>query len=439
MDHATTSLAPDVRRRHRLAIGIIVFLHLLPAAARPKLIGGDEPHYALMTHSIVTDRDLNLEDDYAEVKSGGVAAGAGRAGQDLDHHTREVNGRSVPIHPVGIAMLAAPLITLQHALFPGGAPDYPLIALTVCVSWIGFLAMFSLAKEQLGVHDGLLVAFTIYYCTPIWFYSRVFMTESYIATAVVTSFWYLQRNRFFAAGLLAGVAFWFKETSLLLVIPLAFHAVLSDRRRASRFLLALSLSAAAWLLKNRLLYGSLLVTFQPFQYGDVLEGLTGLMIDPRNGLLIFAPVVLVAGVGWLHSSWSSQSPLAASLVGFLLYLLLVASWTDWRGGSGYGPRLLVPAIPLAAVPLCSLLGRYEDSHVLRVLIVGAGSLGFAVNGIAATHPWSVFWNPDVISSIQERPLQYAVAGILGVLACTQLPRLVSSGRGGDRSSDPASA
>ncbi len=42
---------------------VLFLLHIFPFVGRPALIGGDEPHYALMAHSMAMDRDLELEDD----------------------------------------------------------------------------------------------------------------------------------------------------------------------------------------------------------------------------------------------------------------------------------------------------------------------------------------------------------------------------------------
>lgn len=404
-------------------ISIVVILHLIPAVGRPNLIGGDEPHYALLVHSILADRDLDLEDDYREVAGGGVAAGAKRAGESLDRHVRLVNGRSVPIHPVGVPLLATPLMGVYKLLFPDMRPDYPLILLTVCVSFAGFLAFLSLAAKRLGSHDGFLLAFVVFYCTPVWFYSRIFMTEVYVAASVVIALWLVERNKWFLAGLVGGGAIWFKEASLLLIIPFVFYCLTRDVRRGWRFVGGFALMSVAWLGKNLVVYGSLLVTFQPYQYGDVANGLAGFAVDSSHGLLIFAPIVIVAIAGWVLESRDATALSIASLAGFVLYVLLAASWTDWRGGSGYGPRLLIPVIPVAGVPLCLLLERRGRSVVLRAAMVAAGTAGFAVNGVAASDPWNAFWQPDVVASFLARPAQYLVAGVVGLLACIYLPRL----------------
>ena len=63
-----------------LWLAAIVLLHILPFVARSTLIGGDEPHYALMAHSIAVDRDVGLVDDYRRVAQGSNAAGEKFAG-----------------------------------------------------------------------------------------------------------------------------------------------------------------------------------------------------------------------------------------------------------------------------------------------------------------------------------------------------------------------
>ena len=119
----------------------------MPLLSRPALIGGDEPHYALMAHSLAVDGDLDLEEDYRRFEAGLPAAGRKIAGWRLDRHLLDVGGRpgaqavastgtaSVVVaacrhsrrrsagrrvfgHPLGLPLLAAPLLALAERLAP---------------------------------------------------------------------------------------------------------------------------------------------------------------------------------------------------------------------------------------------------------------------------------------------------------------------------------
>lgn len=97
----SSSLALSALPRWLVAVALL--LHVLPFAVRPALIGGDEPHYALTAHSIATDLDLALDDDYDAVESGSSAAGGKFAGKKLDRHILEREGtRSFSENPMTI-------------------------------------------------------------------------------------------------------------------------------------------------------------------------------------------------------------------------------------------------------------------------------------------------------------------------------------------------
>lgn len=137
---------------------------------------------------------------------------------------------------------------------------------------------------------------------------------------------------------------------------LLFVIVLDARpsRDGGRALRAMGILAAALCLHiaaNRLLYGS----FFEAGYGDEMlrfttpigAGLFGLLLSPGRGLLLYAPVVL-AGVLGLRVAPRAAVWLCAGVP--LLHLIVVARWWSWEGGTAWGPRHLLPVLPLLAAP-----------------------------------------------------------------------------------------
>ena len=229
------------RRRWLLPLFL---LHALPFATRPVLIGGDEPHYALAAHSLAVDRDVDLDDDYREVAAGSRAAGWRFAGRTLDRHEIEIDGRRVFSHPIGLPALVAPLLALEQAVVPGGAPDFLLGPLGVGLGFLALLAGWQLLADRMAGRrlanrrDAALVALGLYFSTPLWYYSRTFFTESYTWALAILALWLLARRRPLAAGALLGVAFLLKETAALLgapslLGPLAAAAGGGARRRSA--------------------------------------------------------------------------------------------------------------------------------------------------------------------------------------------------------------
>lgn len=380
-----------------------LLLHVLPFAVRPALIGGDEPHYALAAHSIAIDHDVDLRNDYDEVERGSNAAGRKRAGQALDRHLRPVDGRLVFSHPLGLPLLAAPLVALGQLVEPGAAPDLWLGGLGLLVTFAALVAGWRALSRRLGdARRAALVVAGLYFSTPLWFYSRTFFTEPYTWAFAVLAVACLESRRAGPAALFLGLSLAMKETALLLVAPILV-AVLVERgaRQAARVAVGPLAVGLGYAIKNLLLFGRPLVPFQPYVLGSPLAGGLGLLVDPARGLLWFAPLAVVASAGWvLAARWRAglrPSALFASAAVALGYFAVTAAWVDWRGGACYGPRLLVPALPACAAPLLVLVDRRPISRVVRAVLGLAFVGGFTVQWCAALSPVHAFW----ISSVRE--------------------------------------
>ena len=401
------------------ALGLLV---AAPALVRPRLVGGDEPHYALAAWSIAFDHDLDLTPDYARVADG-TSPGAGVAfrGRALEPHLLERGGRQVPSHPPGLPLLAAPFLILASAAGLPGLPDTVLLLLSGLVSLAGLLASRAALRVWLE-DDGLatLVAGATYFATPLWFYGRTFFTEPYLWALAAIAAWLLVREHPLAAGLLLGLALVIKESAVVLAVPVLLGAWLF---RSGRALVWASvgpiLAAAAFVVRNILFYGSGPVAFfQPFRLGDFASGFVGTLFDPAHGLLPFAPLALVAVAGLAAARGRTDRRLAAlAAVTLASQVLLVAAWNDWTGGSCFGPRLLLPAFPALAVGLALAWQHWSGRQAFRVVFFALTALGVAVETAAVANPFRAFWSI---------PVGRLLLGSTGALAAALLGALVAA-------------
>ena len=81
----------------------------------------------------------------------------------------------------------------------------------------------------------------------------------------------------------------------------------------------------------------------------VPEGLQGLFLDEEFGLLVYAPVFVLALAGFPTLLRKSRREALALLGLFLAASLTAAAWPMWRGGFNPPGRFLVPIVPALAV------------------------------------------------------------------------------------------
>jgi hypothetical protein len=438
--HLEAAVVLDVPRW--VLVGVFL-LHILPFAARPTLIGGDEPHFALMAHSLAVDRDVDLADDYQEVTEGSAAAGRRRVGQALDRHVIVRDGREIFAHPLGLPALAAPLLWLQQLAAPGAPPDPVLGLLTLAVTFCALLAGCRMLGGVLGSsRRGAIVGLALYFGTPLWYYSRTFFTEPYLWSWTLLAIFALARGWLVAAAGALALALAMKETAVLLVVPVLLASWRAVGLRAAAVLACGPLLlGVAWSWKNIWLVGEPFVTYQPFRYGNLGAGLVGLLLDSSRGVLWFAPLCLVGLVAWVRRPPSGAAGWIwlAGLLAFASWLVACAAWIEWRGGSSYGTRLLLPVLPATALPLARLWRDLEASGPSRLpwLVLGLPfSLGFAVNLTAAVDPVPAFWGPTIAAQVGGQPVAFAV-GLAGAGFFSW--RVLAARGGAPAPSGPASA
>ena len=113
-----------------------------------------------------------------------------------------------------------------------------------------------------------------------------------------------------------------------------------------------------------------------------LDGLWRLLLSPNRGMLLYFPAaalaVTAAAICWREPSRRHRLVVTAAVGMFAALLAMAAGWWAWHGLWGWGPRLLVPAIPPVAACAALVLDRWPRAARLSFLMI---SVAFNLPGL----------------------------------------------------------
>ncbi len=348
-----------------LGLGVLAALLLVAPGA---LSGFDGQSMFGVTRSIVEHWDVTVHDAVIGVPGlGGRYYSKFGPGQSL---------LAIPLYLFGRALEA--VVPSWYRLELPGLVSSALPALAIACT----AALLVLAAVELGatLRGALLLGIVYAVATPAGVYATLWFSEPLTACATLAAVYLLLRDqdrltlwRPLLAGAATALAVCTRLESLLFVPPLLLYAVLPRRARlprAATFALPLAVALAGLALYNAARFGSLLETgyseglgtamrdtHPPHTLASLAEGLYGLLISPGKGLLEYAPVLLLAPLG-AAMLWRWRRPeLLLLLTVFALDLVAHANvLIRWVGGWSWGPRFLLPVLPLALLLLAPLLG-----------------------------------------------------------------------------------
>jgi hypothetical protein len=196
-------------------------------------------------------------------------------------------------------------------------------------------------------------------------YAATGFSEPGVALGIALGLLGIQSRRPALIGAGAGLALLMRPDSAVLVVPiLGLAAWLAGGRSwraavgfAAGVLPALVVTSAYDAVRFgapwRTGYGG-----QPFNH-PLPAGLYGLLLSPAAGLLLYVPLLPVALAG-LPAAWRRAPVLTGTSVALLAVRLpFYATWWGWSAYWAWGPRYLVPAMPVLAVGLLEVFRRWS--------------------------------------------------------------------------------
>lgn len=174
------------------------------------------------------------------------------------------------------------------------------------------------------------------------------------------------------------------KVSALVVAPILFYYAASGKNRAGSLAalaagLAAGIAVSAFFNYSR--FGSPFNTGyeQGWTASHMAAALYGLVFSSDKSFFVYSPIMLlaVAGIPSAVRAGRLHETVSAFMVFFAL-LMLHSSWDSWGGGHAWGPRFLVPAVPLLMIPAAYFIRDAAGCRVRKMvlIIIAAISIGF---------------------------------------------------------------
>ena len=337
-------------------------------------ITGDEPHYLLIATSLLRDGDLDVLNNYRDKHYQPFYPyhlGDARKPEDM-HALYGPDGGLYSKHGVGLPLLLLPAMRLGGTEGGHGLAIVFMLGVAAALSTqIFFLARESTGRAAVAILAWAAVAFT----SPLLLYAGQIYPEVPGALLVVwgvRAVWRAGARTPVGYGdaLRLGTAVALLPWLHLRYVPLAAVLAVAGLVACAPRLRQLwpwlagppAVAGALLLALNRRLFGGLPAAdeYGTFAAQNVLTGTPGLFFDQQFGLLVYAPVYLIALFGLPLVPRRLPGLRGAVLLATLgLYALFAAAFSYWYGAYSPPSRMLVPVLPLLVAPLALALAQWQ--------------------------------------------------------------------------------
>ncbi len=389
---AARPAAPSRPRRRTGAAALWLFLATLALyamTASGTIASSDGTTMYLLTRALVHDHTI------------AIPSGNGYPGRDGRLYAKAGLGQAVVAAPFLAAGDLAAAAGARGVAFLRGKQEFVVRAVTSSLNLVlgalGVAAFFLTAIAfGAGAKRALLVATAFAVGTPQWVYAKTFLTEPLTTCCLVAGLGCVAAARhrqmpaalrwMAGAGLAWGWALVAKSAMASAVLPLVAWGVwdvwhrravgpgggaVGEAPRDERLQLLAAAAVpmvaccALVLWYNAARFGSPLASgygheVSPESFSTpLLVGLYGLLFSSGKSVFLYAPLLLMAPAGFalMLRRNAAERPLAiALLVALAVNLAIYARFMAWGGDGSWGPRYLVPFVPLALLPVTMYLG-----------------------------------------------------------------------------------
>ncbi|MEP6915454.1 MAG: hypothetical protein ABJC89_07400 [Acidobacteriota bacterium] len=294
--------------------------------------------------------------------------------------------RWVNAHPIGVAVMQAPMFAAGHALSKWtnlSADGFTLYyqhaiglsGLLWAVAGLATLRRLLLrhfsARVTIATLLTILLGTNLYhYATYDSGYSHAYSFFLFAAFLDLTERWYAMptTRTSLLLGLVSGLIVLTRHTNALFLMVFPLYAVtdrttlaarLDEFRREWRALSVAAITAMLVIAPQLALYYQatgrpLVSSYGQLGFNFTSPRLVGVLFSVQKGLFFWSPLLLLACaglVGLMRSTDRARGFVCPGLLFLAINTYLVASWWDWQFGGSFGHRGFVDALPIFAIGL----------------------------------------------------------------------------------------
>jgi hypothetical protein len=342
------------RHLDRASAAFVVALVVCGAlAVRTELpLSGDEPHYLVISSSILHDGDVELANDYDEERYRDFYAGS----LEPRHTKYTAAGHHYPIHGLGTSVLVAP------GFFAAGRAGARATILAATALGVAFLWSATRLTTGSGGAAWLTVALLVLQ-VPFAVQSFSIYPDPLAAAVTCFSLWMLCRVERGAQvapwqlvmfGLVLSTLPWLHIRLSIIAAAFGIALVLLawsrriDVNQLASFAVFPAISVALWIGSTYVMFESpnpLSSLRHDGAFRSIPMSLAGLLTDQEFGLLPFAPGIVLGAL----RLWNRSLPITSVAgIGALAGTLITTASHGWWGGTNSPARFLVPVLPVLA-------------------------------------------------------------------------------------------
>jgi hypothetical protein len=384
----SSSSTCDSRIRRKLAINLFLLLasiYFLTSSGNTVDVTDDAMVRYAMTERLAWQKSLALPKE--------IGTRWGVAGRHGEYYTK---------YGLGHSLLAIPFYLVGQPL---GKPKFLVSLLGPILSASSCVLLFSLAlRSGFPVRTATTLALMTGLCTQLWpeakspfdHHIETFFSLLCVYQAVA----FLEERhewRLLLGGASLGFAVLTRVTTGLWLIPLAVILYASSRNiilrigRLKAFLRVSGLFAAGmapWLIVffwyNFVRFGSIFETGYSLwavekgfnNFGTpLLLGLSGELVSPGKGLLVYCPIFLLTLAGTKGFLARQRDLGTAVIAASVIYLVFFAKYRVWHGDIAWGPRFLTFLMPYWILIAGAAWEKLQKTKAVRLQRVAFGIVG----------------------------------------------------------------